>query len=71
MTIVFGVIAPFFNFFTTSTVGGFFFTIFSGALLAVGLARRLLARGLLASCATFYERSGLKPSAADLKFLSL
>jgi Peptidase M50B-like len=38
MTIVFGVIAPFFNFFTTSTAGGFFFTIFSGALLAVGLA---------------------------------
>src|SRR5688572_7005917 len=38
MTIVFGLIAPFFNFFTTSTAGGFFFTLFSGTLLAVGLA---------------------------------
>ncbi|MEO5858290.1 MAG: M50 family metallopeptidase [Pyrinomonadaceae bacterium] len=38
MTLVFGLITPFFNFFTTSTAGGFFFTIFSGALLAVGLA---------------------------------
>ena len=38
MTVVFGLILPFFNFFTTSTVGGFFFTIFSGAILAVGLA---------------------------------
>lgn len=38
MTIVFGIIAPFFNLFTTSTVGGFFFTIFSGTILAVGLA---------------------------------
>jgi hypothetical protein len=37
MTIVFGMIAPFFNLFSTSTVGGFFFTIFSGAILAVGL----------------------------------
>lgn len=37
MTIVFGLIAPFFNFFSTSTVGGFFFTIFSGGVLAVGL----------------------------------
>ena len=37
MTIVFGVIAPFFNLFSTSTVGGFFFTIFSGSVLAVGL----------------------------------
>lgn len=37
MTIVFGLIAPFFNFFTTSTAGGFFFTLFSGALLAIGL----------------------------------
>ena len=37
MTIVFGLIAPFFNLFTTSTVGGFFFTIFSGAVLAIGL----------------------------------
>lgn len=38
MTIVFGLIAPFFNLFTTSTVGGFFFTIFSGTVLAVGLS---------------------------------
>ena len=37
MTIVFGLIAPFFNLFSTSTAGGFFFTIFSGAVLAVGL----------------------------------
>jgi hypothetical protein len=37
MTIVFGLIAPFFNLFTTSTVGGFFFTIFSGTALAIGL----------------------------------
>lgn len=37
MTILFGLIAPFFSLFTTSTAGGFFFTIFSGALLAVGL----------------------------------
>jgi len=37
MTIVFGLIAPFFNLFTTSTVGGFFFTLISGAVLAVGL----------------------------------
>ncbi len=37
MTLVFGLIAPFFNFFSTSTVGGFFFTIFSGAALAAGL----------------------------------
>lgn len=37
MTIVFGLIAPFFSLFTTSTVGGFFFTLFSGAVLAVGL----------------------------------
>lgn len=38
MTAIFGFLAPLFSFFTTSTVGGFFFTIFSGALLAVGLA---------------------------------
>ena len=38
MTVVFGMIAPVFNLFTTSTIGGLFFTIFSGALLAVGLA---------------------------------
>ena len=38
MTAVFGFLAPIFNLFTTSTVGGFFFTIFSGVLLAVGLA---------------------------------
>ncbi len=38
MTIVFGVFAPFFNLFSTSTVGGFFFTIFSGSVLAIGLA---------------------------------
>lgn len=38
MTVVFGLIAPVFNLFTTSTVGGFFFTLFSGAVLAVGLA---------------------------------
>ena len=38
MTVVFGFILPFFNLFTTSTVGGFFFTIFSGAILAIGLA---------------------------------
>lgn len=37
MTIIFGLIAPFFNLFATSTAGGFFFTLFSGTLLAVGL----------------------------------
>lgn len=37
MTILFGLIAPFFSLFATSTAGGFFFTIFSGAVLAVGL----------------------------------
>jgi hypothetical protein len=38
MTVVFGMIAPVFNLFNTSTIGGLFFTIFSGAILAVGLA---------------------------------
>lgn len=38
MTVVFGLISPLFNLFTTSTVGAFLFTIFSGALLAAGLA---------------------------------
>ncbi len=38
MTVVFGIIAPMFNLFSTSTVGGFVFTIFAGALLAAGLA---------------------------------
>lgn len=38
MTVLFGVIAPVFNLFTTSTVGGLLFTILSGAVLAVGLA---------------------------------
>ncbi len=37
MTAVFGVIAPIFNLFATSTLGGLVFTIFSGALLAAGL----------------------------------
>lgn len=38
MTAVFGFLAPVFNLFATSTVGGLAFTIFSGAILAVGLA---------------------------------
>ena len=38
MTVVFGMIAPVFNLFTASTFGGLFFTILSGAILAVGLA---------------------------------
>jgi len=38
MTVVFGFLAPAFNLFATSTATGLFFTIFSGALLAVGLA---------------------------------
>ena len=38
MTAVFGFLAPVFNLFATSTVGGLFFTILSGSLLAVGLA---------------------------------
>jgi hypothetical protein len=38
MTVVFGFLAPAFNLFATSTAVGLFFTIFSGALLAVGLA---------------------------------
>lgn len=37
MTAVFGFVAPVWNLFATSTVGGLFFTIFSGALLAAGL----------------------------------
>lgn len=38
MTVLFGFIAPVWNFFATSTVGGLFFTIISGAFLAAALA---------------------------------
>ena len=38
MTIVFGVIAPLFNLFSTSTAGSFVFTVFAGSVLAVSLA---------------------------------
>ncbi len=38
MTIVFGMIAPLFNLFSTSTAGSFFFTIVAGSVLAAGLA---------------------------------
>jgi hypothetical protein len=38
MTLFFGFLAPIFNLFATVTVGGLFFTIISGAFLAVGLA---------------------------------
>ncbi|MBX3244265.1 MAG: M50 family metallopeptidase [Acidobacteria bacterium] len=37
MTAVFGFAAPIFNFFSTVTVGSMAFTVFSGAVLAVGL----------------------------------
>lgn len=37
MTVLFGVLAPLWNLFSTSTVGGLFFTIFSGAILTGGL----------------------------------
>ena len=37
MTAVFGFLAPIWNLFSTSTVGGLFFTVFSGIVLAVGL----------------------------------
>jgi hypothetical protein len=37
MTVLFGILAPIWNLFATSTLGGFAFTIFSGAVLAVGL----------------------------------
>jgi len=38
MTVLFGFIAPIWNLFATSTVGGLFFTIISGAFLAAALA---------------------------------
>ncbi|MBK9155948.1 MAG: M50 family metallopeptidase [Chloracidobacterium sp.] len=38
MTVVFGIFAPIFNFFANVTVLGQAFTVFSGAVLAVGLA---------------------------------
>lgn len=38
MTVLFGFIAPFWNLFATSTVGGLLFTIISGAFLAAALA---------------------------------
>ena len=38
MTLIFGFIAPIFNLFATVTVGSLAFTIFSGAILAIGLA---------------------------------
>ncbi len=38
MTVVFGIIAPMFNLFSTSTVGSFIFTVFAGSVLAAGLA---------------------------------
>lgn len=38
MTIVFGLFAPFFNFFSTVTLGSVFFTVFAGVVLAGGLA---------------------------------
>lgn len=37
MTIVFGLIAPLFNLFSTATAGSFIFTIFAGSLLIAGL----------------------------------
>lgn len=37
MTVLFGVLAPLWNLFSTSTAGGFVFTIFSGAVLTGGL----------------------------------
>lgn len=38
LTVVFGFLAPFWNLLATVTLGSVFFTIFSGAVLAVGLA---------------------------------
>jgi hypothetical protein len=38
MTVAFGLFAPFFNFFSTVTVGSVFFTVFAGAVLTAGLA---------------------------------
>lgn len=38
MTVIFGFLAPVWNLFATSTVGGLFFTIISGAFLAAALA---------------------------------
>lgn len=38
MTMIFGFLAPVWNLFATSTVGGLFFTIISGAFLAAALA---------------------------------
>lgn len=38
MTVVFGLFAPVFNLFSTVTFGSVFFTVFAGAILAVGLA---------------------------------
>lgn len=38
MTALFGLVAPVWNLFATSTMGGFIFTIVSGLLLALGLA---------------------------------
>lgn len=38
MTVIFGFLAPIWNLFATSTVGGLFFTIVSGAFLAAALA---------------------------------
>lgn len=38
MTVVFGFFAPVFNLFSTATVGSVIFTVFSGAVLAAGLA---------------------------------
>jgi hypothetical protein len=38
MTVAFGLFAPFFNFFSTVTLGSVFFTVFSGAVLTAGLA---------------------------------
>lgn len=37
MTVLFGFLAPVWNLFATSTAGGLFFTIFSGAVLSIGL----------------------------------
>lgn len=37
MTVLFGFLAPIWNLFATSTAGGLFFTIFSGAVLSAGL----------------------------------